>query len=201
MIRVIVAEDVGILRRALVELLGFEDDIEVVADIADGDAIVATALEHTPDVAVIDIELPGLDGLTAAAKLHERLPSCKTLILTGHGRPGNLRRSANAKTAGFMLKDAAPQDLAAAIRTVAGGGRVIDPKLAYAALDTNWSPLTDRELEVLALAASGSSAREIAEQLPLSYGTVTNYLSSAATKLGARTRIDAIRIATEAGWI
>jgi two-component system, NarL family, response regulator DesR len=201
MIRVMVAEDMRILREALVALLGYEEGIEVVAEVGHGDEIVPSALRHRPDVAVIDIEMPGTDGLTAAARLHTELPTCKTLILTGHGRPGNLRRGVNAKVAGFMLKDSRPQDLAEAIRTVIGGGRIIDPQLAYAALDTSGNPLTDREMEVLTLAASGASAREIAARIPLTYGTVSNYLSSAVTKLGARNRVDAIRIATEAGWL
>lgn len=201
MIRVLVAEDVRILREALCELLGLESDIVVVAAVESGDRIVPAALEHRPDVAVLDIDLPLIDGLQAAAELRERLPDCKTLILTGMGRPGNLRRGIAAQVAGFMVKDSRPQDLADAIRTVAAGGRVIDPQLAYAALEVADSPLTDRETDVLRLTASGATPREVSAQLHLTYGTVRNYLASAVTKLGARNRVDAIRIATAAGWL
>ncbi|MBB3725944.1 response regulator transcription factor [Nonomuraea dietziae] len=201
MIRVLVAEDVRMLREALVALLGFEEDIEVVAEVDTGDAIVRAALEHRPDVAVLDIELPALDGLSAAALLHERLPECRVLILTGLGRPGNLRRGVEAHVSGFMLKDSRPQDLVQAIRTVAAGGLVIDQQLAYAALDVPGNPLTEREAEVLRLTGEGATPRDIARDLHLSYGTVRNYLASSVTKLNARTRMDAVRIATEAGWL
>jgi two-component system response regulator DesR len=200
-IRVLVAEDVRMLREALVALLGFEEDIEVVAEVDTGDAIVRAALEHRPDVAVLDIELPALDGLSAAALLHERLPECRVLILTGLGRPGNLRRGVEAHVSGFMLKDSRPQDLVQAIRTVAAGGLVIDQQLAYAALDVPGNPLTEREAEVLRLTGEGATPRDIARDLHLSYGTVRNYLASSVTKLNARTRMDAVRIATEAGWL
>lgn len=201
MIRVLLAEDVRILREALAGLLALEEDIEVVAEVESGDVIVATAVPTRPDVAVIDIELPGLDGLSAAAELHERLPECRTLILTGVGRPGMLRRALSAHVAGFMVKDTRPAELVEAIRTVARGGRVLDPQLAFAALDVQGSPLTEREAEVLRLTASGAEPPEIAARIGLSYGTVRNYLASAVTKLNARNRVDAIRIATEAGWI
>jgi two-component system response regulator DesR len=200
-IRVLLAEDVRILREALAGLLALEEDIEVVAEVESGDVIVATAVPTRPDVAVIDIELPGLDGLSAAAELHERLPECRTLILTGVGRPGMLRRALSAHVAGFMVKDTRPAELVEAIRTVARGGRVLDPQLAFAALDVQGSPLTEREAEVLRLTASGAEPPEIAARIGLSYGTVRNYLASAVTKLNARNRVDAIRIATEAGWI
>ncbi|WP_019632191.1 response regulator transcription factor [Actinomadura atramentaria] len=201
MIRVLLAEDMRILRDALVGLLGLEDDLEVVAALGDGREIVPAALRLRPDVAVIDIELPGLDGLSAAAELHERLPECRTLVLTGVGRPGNLRRARAAHVSGFMVKDSPAADLAGAVRTVAGGGLVVDPQLAFAALEASGSPLTDREAEVLRLTAAGSEPPEIARQVGLSYGTVRNYLASAVTKLNARNRVDAIRIAAEAGWI
>lgn len=200
-IRVLVAEDMRILREALVTLLGDEEDLEVVAAVEAGDQIVPTALRHRPDVAVIDIDLPRRDGLDAAAELRRQLPGCRTLILTAHARPGNLRRGAEAQVAGFMVKDSRPEELAAAIRTIAAGGRVIDPQLAYAALDVPAGPLTERELDVLRLTAGGAEPREIAAQLSLTYGTVRNYLASAVTKLGARNRVDAIRIATDAGWL
>jgi len=200
-IRVLLAEDVRILREALAGLLDREDDVEVVAQVAAGDAIVPAALRENPDVAVLDIELPGLDGVSAAAELARHLPGCRTLILTGVGRPGTLRRAMAAGVAGFMVKDSAPGDLVDAVRTVAAGGRVVDPQLAFAALDAPDCPLTDRECEVLRLTASGAEPPQIAARIGLSYGTVRNYLASAVTKLGARNRVDAIRIAAEAGWI
>ncbi|MEV4245838.1 response regulator transcription factor [Streptosporangium canum] len=201
MIRVLLAEDMSMLREALAALLALEDDIEIVAEVGAGDVIVPTALRTRPDVAVIDIELPGMDGLSAAAELHERLPECRALILTGVGRPGSLRRAMSAHVAGFMVKDSRPKELIEAIRTVAGGGRVVDPQLAFAALNVQGSPLTEREAEVLRLTASGAEPPEIAARIGLSYGTVRNYLASSVTKLNARNRVDAIRIATEAGWI
>lgn len=200
-IRVLLAEDVRILREALADVLGLAEDVEVVGAVETGDAIVTTALRVRPDVAVIDIEMPGLDGISAAAQLNQWLPECRTLILTGVARPGALRRAMAAKVAGFMGKDATPEDLLAAVRTVASGGKVLDPQLAFAALDVAESPLTERESEVLRLTASGAEPTEIAAQLGLSYGTVRNYLASAVTKLGARNRVDAIRIANEAGWL
>jgi two-component system response regulator DesR len=200
-IRVLLAEDVRMLRDALVGVLRLAEDIEVVGAVDAGDAIVTTALQVRPDVAVIDIELPGLDGISAAAQLHQWLPSCKTLILTGAARPGNLRRALAAQVAGFMGKDASPEDLVEAVRTVAGGRKVLDPQLAFAALDVAGNPLTERECDVLRLTASGAEPTEVAERLGLSYGTVRNYLAAAVTKLGARNRVDAIRIASEAGWL
>lgn len=200
-IRVLVAEDVRILREALVGLLGYESDLSVVAEVSSGDAIVPTALRTQPDVAVLDIDLPALDGLTAAAQLRTALPGCRVLILTGIGRPGNLRRGLDAEVAGFMVKDSRPADLVAAIRTIAGGGRVIDPQLALAALTTPGNPLTEREADVLRLTRDGASPRQIAGTLHLTYGTVRNYLASAVTKLNAQTRTDAIRIAADADWL
>jgi two-component system, NarL family, response regulator DesR len=201
MVRVLIAEDMRILRDTLVALLELEDDLEVVAELAAGDQIVPAALQHHPDVAVIDIDLPGLDGLTAAAELHQRLPACRTLILTGLGRPGTLRRALAAHVSGFLVKDAPAQQLVDAVRRVAAGERVIDPKLALAALEAAGNPLSPREAEVLKRFAAGASAAEIAAELYLSYGTVRNYLASAVSKLGARNRVDATRIANEAGWL
>ncbi|MFG2001121.1 DNA-binding response regulator [Spirillospora sp. NPDC048911] len=201
MIRVLIAEDMRILRDTLVALLDLEEDFEIVAALADGDGIVPAALRHRPDVAVLDIDLPGTDGLTAAARLHERLPECRTLILTGLGRPGTLRRALAAHVSGFLLKDAPSQELIDAVRRVAAGDRVIDPKLALAALETADNPLSPREAEALKRHAAGASANEIAAEMYLSYGTVRNYLASAVTKLGARNRVDAARIADEAGWL
>ncbi|MEU7834228.1 response regulator transcription factor [Nonomuraea sp. NPDC049129] len=201
MIRILIAEDMHILREALVELLSLEDDITVVAGVASGLEIVSAALEHRPDVAVIDIDLPGLDGISAAAELRGGLPGCRVLILTALAKPGVLRRALGAQVAGFVQKDIRPAELAAAIRTVAAGGRVVDPALALVALEAPESPLSQRETEVLRLSASGAQPAEIAERLFLTYGTIRNYLTSAVTKLGARNRVDAIRIATESGWI
>lgn len=201
MIRVLVAEDVRILRDTLVAVLGLEDDLDVVAAVATGDEIVPTALEHRPGVAVLDIDLPRVDGLTAATELRRRLPECRTLILTGLGKPGNLRRAVAARVDGFMVKDAPAEQLIDAVRRVAAGERVIDPQLALAALEAADSPLSPREAEVLKRHAAGASAAEIAAEIHLSYGTVRNYLASAVTKLGARNRVDAARIAADAGWL
>ncbi len=189
------------IQGALVALLQLEPDLHVVSTVDRGDTIVAAALESKPDVAVIDIDLPGIDGLTAAAELHERLPSCRTLILTSLGRPGTLRRALSAQVSGFLLKDSPPSQLALAVRSVATGRRVVDPQLALSAWDSPENPLSPRELEVLRLAARGAEAAEIAGCLYLSKGTVRNYLTAIVGKLGARNRIDAIRIAEEAGWL
>lgn len=201
MIKVMIAEDVHMVRGALVALLRLESDIEVVAEVAGGDEILPTARATHPDVAVIDIDLPGKDGLTAAAELHEQLPECRTLILTSLGRPGTLRRALAAKVGGFLLKDAPPDKLASAIREVSVGRRVVDSDLALAAWDSADCPLTGREVEVLRMAADGANAVDIAARLYLSAGTVRNYLTTAVTKLNARNRVDAIRIAKEAGWL
>jgi len=200
-VRVLVAEDMRILRDTLVAVLDLEDDLEVIAAVATGDRIVPAALEHRPDVAVLDIDLPVVDGLTAAAELHQKVPSCRILILTGLAQPGQLRRAVAAHVSGFLLKDAPSEELVAAVREVAAGGRVFDPTLAVAALETAENPLSSREAEVLRRHADGDSAAEIAAELHLSYGTVRNYLASAVTKLGARNRVDAARIAREAGWL
>jgi two-component system, NarL family, response regulator DesR len=200
-IRVLVAEDMRILRDMLVTVLWLEDDLEVVAALASGDQIVPVALEHRPNVAVIDIDLPGVDGLTAAAELHQRLPECRTLILTGLGRPGNLRRALAAHASGFMLKDAPSEALIDAVRRVAAGERVVDQQLALAALELAGNPLSPREAEILKRYADGASAADIATELHLSHGTVRNHLASAVIKLGARNRVDAARIAGEAGWL
>jgi two-component system, NarL family, response regulator DesR len=201
MIKVLLAEDMHMVRGALVALLNLEADIQVVAEVASGDEIVPAARQFAPDVAVIDIDLPGKDGLTAATELHEKQPECRTLILTSLGRPGTLRRALSARVGGFLLKDAPPAELADAIRGVAAGRRVVDSQLALAAWDSTECPLTPREIEVLRLTAGGANTMEIAAQLYLSVGTVRNYLTTILTKLNARNRVDAIRIATEAGWV
>ncbi|MFJ3531721.1 DNA-binding response regulator [Streptomyces sp. NPDC090132] len=201
MIRVLIAEDMHLLREALVELLGLERDFEVVAQVASGAEIVPAAQRHQPDVAIVDIDLPEVDGITAAGLLREAVPRCRVLVLTALSQPGQLRRALAAEVAGFVPKDIRPAELAAAVRTVAADGQVVDPHLALAALRAPQSPLTQRETEVLRLSATGAQPLEVAQRLFLTYGTVRNYLASAVTKLGARNRVDAIRIATEAGWI
>ncbi|MEU6847617.1 response regulator transcription factor [Streptomyces sp. NPDC046716] len=201
MVKILLAEDVHMVRGALVALLELEPDLQVVASVDRGDLIVPSALEHRPDVAVIDIDLPGTDGLTAAAELHERMPQCRTLMLTSLGRPGTLRRALAARVSGFLMKDSPPSRLAQAVRAVAVGQRVIDPELALSAWEARDNPLSPRETQVLRLAARGADAAEIADQLFLTQGTVRNYLTSVVDKLNARNRIDAIRIAEDAGWI
>ncbi len=201
MIRVLVAEDMHMIRGALVALLSLEDDMEVVAELERGDTIVETALRTRPDVAVVDIDLPGLDGLSAAEQLHQRLPQCRTLVLTGLSQPGNLLRALKAHVRGFIVKDAPAETLADGVRRVARGERVIDPDLVAAALETGSTPLTDREADVLRAAERGISTEEIGARLALSPATVRNYLSNAISKVGGRNRIDAIRIARDAGWL
>lgn len=201
MIRVLLAEDMHMVRGALVALLAFEPDIKVVAEVATGDAIVPAALEHEPDVAVIDIELPGIDGLAAAAELRRRLPRCRVLVVTSYGRPASVRRAFAAQASGFVVKDAPPDRLADAIRRVAAGERVIDPQLAVAALGAVESPLKPRELEVLRRFSDGEDVEQIAEALFLSVGTVRNYLTAIVATLRARNRLHAVRIAQEAGWL
>jgi two-component system response regulator DesR len=201
MIRVLVAEDMQILCDTLVALLNLEDDIDVVAQVSSGEAIVPAALAENPQVAIVDIDLPGTDGLTAAAELHAQCPGCRVLILTALGKPGSLRRALAAHVAGFLPKDTPAAELIAAVRKVAAGDRVIDQQLALKALEVPGNPLSPRETEVLARFAGGAGAAEIAAAMFLSYGTVRNYLASAVTKLGARNRVDAVRIAAEAGWL
>jgi len=200
-IRVLIAEDMHMIRGALVALLKLERDIEVVAELDRGDTILEAALRAVPDVAVIDIDLPGLDGLSAAEQLYEKLPSCKTLVLTGLSQPGNLLRALKVHVRGFLLKDAPAPQLANAIRSVTAGMRVLDPELVAAAVETGTSPLTDREADVLRAAQSGLSTEEIGRRLNLSAATVRNDLSNTIGKLGARNRLDAIRIAEDAGWL
>jgi two-component system response regulator DesR len=200
-IRVLIAEDQAMVRGAIASLLSLEDDIDVVAEVERGDQVVEAARRSSADVALLDIEMPGLDGIAAAAGLSRELPQVRTLILTTFGRPGYLRRALDAGAAGFLLKDAPADRLAAAIRDVAQGRHAIDPDLAARALREGESPLTPREREVLAAAADHSTAAEIAATVHLSEGTVRNYLSNAIQKLGARNRRDAIDRAVEKGWL
>jgi two-component system response regulator DesR len=201
MIRVMIAEDVLLLRETLTTVLELEDDLSVVAAVERGDDIARVATRAVPDVALLDIDLPGVDGLTAAGELREVLPSCRVVILTGLARPGHLRRALAVGASGFLVKHAPPQVLIDGIRKVARGERVVDPQIALAALETPTSPLAAREADVLRLAATGAEPEEIASALFLSVGTVRNYLSAAITRLDARNRVDAIRIATEQGWL
>jgi two-component system response regulator DesR len=200
-LRILLAEDVAMVRGAFVALIELEPDLKVVAAIENGADILPAALLHQPDVAIIDIDLPGLDGLSAAQQLHDELPSCRTLIVTNLARAGTLRRALAAHVSGYILKDAPPEQLTSAIRRVAAGSRVIDPQLALAAWDGGQNPLSPREHEVLRLAAEGSEPAEIAAALHLSVGTVRNYLTTIVTKLNARNRIDAIKTAYDAGWL
>lgn len=201
MIRVLVAEDQAMIRGALISLLAGQPDIEVVGEAGNGAEAVAEAVRIAPDVAVVDLEMPVRDGLWAAAELSRRLPSCRVLILTVFGRPGYLRRAVDSGVAGFLLKDAPPGELAAAVRRAAAGETVIDSKLALAALRDGTSPLTAREQEVLALSVDGASVEDIAGRLHLTGGTVRTYLSIAIQKLNARNRFEAARIAQEKGWL
>lgn len=201
MIRVLIAEDQAMVRGALASLLSLEDDIEVVAEVERGDRVVAAARAGNADVALLDIEMPGLDGIAAAAELARELPDTRSLILTTFGRPGYLRRALENGASGFLLKDAPAEQLGDAIREIHAGRRVIDPGLAAAAIADGISPLTERERDVLAAAKANGTAAEIARELHLSEGTVRNYLSAAIRKLRTRNRSDAVRVAEEKGWL
>ncbi len=189
------------IRGALAALLAIEEDIEVVAQVDRGDRVVEAALKSSPDVALLDIEMPGQDGIAAAAELREKMPGCRVLILTVFGRPGYLRKAVDAGISGFLLKDAPPDELATAIRRTAQGEKVIDSKLAVAALSEGSSPLTPRERDVLSMSTRGASVEEIARSLHLTNGTVRNHLSIAIQKLNARNRVEAAKIAEEKGWL
>lgn len=200
-IRVLLAEDQGMMRGALALLLGMEPDIEVVAQVGAGDAIVDAALVHRPDVALLDIELPGRSGLEAAADLRAQAPGCRVLILTTFGRPGYLRRAMDAGAAGFLVKDGPVEELAGAIRRVLTGETVVDPALAAAALSAGPNPLTARERDVLEAAADGATVADVAARLHLSESTVRNHLSAAIGKTGTRNRMEALREARHQGWL
>jgi two-component system response regulator DesR len=200
-VRVLLAEDQAMVRGALSALLSLEDDIEIVAEASRGDQVLPAALNTLPDVALLDIEMPGGDGLEAAAVLHERLPSCLVVILTTFGRSGYLKRAMESGAVGFLLKDAPASELANAIHRVMKGERVVDPALAAAALSEGDNPLTEREREVLAASEGGATIEDIAARLYLSEGTVRNYLSTAIKKLGARNRVEAARLAERKGWL
>jgi two-component system response regulator DesR len=201
MIRVLIAEDQGMVRGALASLLELEPDIDVVAQVPRGDEVVDTALAAKPDVALLDIEMPGATGLEAAERLRSAAPDIRVLILTTFGRPGYLRRAMEGGAAGFLLKDAPASELASAIRRAVSGERVVDPGLAAAALSQGESPLTPREHEVLAASRDHATVAELAQALYLSPGTVRNHLSSVMQKLDARNRAEALRVAEERGWL
>jgi two-component system response regulator DesR len=201
MVKVLLAEDQAMVRGALAALLALEDDIEIVAEVGRGDEVVPFALKVQPDVALLDIEMPGQDGLAAAADLRKMLPSCRVLILTTFSRPGYLRRAMESGAAGYLLKDAPATQLAEAIRRAMAGERVVDPALATAALSEGSNPLSEREREVLSAATEGASIAEIAAEFALSEGTVRNYLSIAIQKIGAHNRVEAAHIAREKGWL
>ncbi|MCX4527889.1 MULTISPECIES: response regulator transcription factor [unclassified Streptomyces] len=200
-IRILLAEDQSMVREALAALLGLEPDIEVVAQVARGDEVLAAARAHDVNVALLDIEMPGMTGIEAAAALRGALPGLGIVILTTFGRPGYLRGAMEAGASAFLVKDAPAAQLADAVRKVMAGERVIDPTLAAAALAEGANPLTDREREVLRAAESGATNAELAQRLHLSPGTVRNYLSTAIQKLAARNRAEAIRVARDKGWL
>jgi two-component system response regulator DesR len=201
MIRVLLAEDQAMVRGALSALLSREQDIEVVAEVARGDEVVEVALSAQPDVALLDIEMPGGDGLAAAHALRTALPTCRVVILTTFGRSGYLRRAMESGAVGFLLKDAPASELAVALRRVMEGSRVVDPELALSALSSGTNPLTSRERDVLTASLFGASIAEIAARLWLSEGTVRNHLSAAMQKLGAQNRMEAARLAEQKGWL
>jgi two-component system, NarL family, response regulator DesR len=201
MVRLLLADDQTLIRRALAVMLELEEDFEVVASVGSGDEVVAAAMAHHPDVALLDIDMPGIDGLAAAAVLAQEVPECRSLILTTFGRPGYLRRAMESGAYGFVVKDAPPEQLADAIRRVVSGERVVDPALAAATLASGVSPLTGRERDVLVAARAGATVADIAARLFLSEGTVRNYLSAAIAKTGTRNRAEAVKTADERGWL
>ncbi|GAA3203048.1 response regulator transcription factor [Dactylosporangium siamense] len=196
-----IADDQALVRGALAALLDLEPDLTVVAEVGRGDEVVAAAREHRPDVALLDVEMPGIDGIAAAAALRKAMPGCKVLMVTTFGRPGYLRRAMAAGASGFVVKDTPARQLADAVRRIASGLRVVDPTLAAETLASGDSPLTPREADVLRAAREGGTAADVAGQLGLTEGTVRNHLSSAIGKTGARTRAEAVRLADENGWL
>lgn len=201
MISVLIADDEHLIREAMANLLALESDLEVAAQAATGPEAVAAAREHRPDVAVLDLQMPGTDGIAAARAIARQVPDCKCLIVTSHGLPGHLKRSLEQGLKGFVPKTVSAAALADAIRAVHSGGRYIDPALAADAISVGDSPLSPREADLLALAADGDPITEIARRASLAPGTVRNYLSSAVTKLGASNRHSAVHIARSHGWI
>ncbi|WP_405484320.1 response regulator [Nocardia sp. NBC_00511] len=201
MIKLLIADDQALVRGALAALLQLESDLDVVAEVGRGDEVLEAVARTAPDVALLDVEMPGLDGISAAAQLHAVHPEVRILMVTTFGRPGYLRRAIDAGASGFVVKDTPARELADAVRRVHMGLRVVDPALATETLTTGTSPLTAREREVLAAAADGATAGAIAKQLHLSEGTVRNHLSSAIGKTGTKTRTEAVRAAERLGWL
>ncbi|GAA2589828.1 response regulator transcription factor [Actinomadura fulvescens] len=201
MTRLVIGDAAPLFRYGLVALLDGMSDLEVVAAADSGEKVVKAGLEHRPDVAVLDVDLPDMDGFTASEMLHDEVPECLSVLMTTRSRPGDVRRAASAHALGLVLKDTSPDGLVAAVRKVARGRRVVDPDLAFTELSAAENPLTDREREVLVLASRGASADQIADSLLLAIGTVRNHLSRINRKIGARNRVHAIRIAEEAGWL
>ncbi|PWJ54056.1 two component transcriptional regulator, LuxR family [Quadrisphaera granulorum] len=200
-LRLLLADDQALVRGALAALLQLEPDLDVVAEVARGDEVVVAVREHRPDVALLDVEMPGLDGITATAAVRAACPATRVLVVTTFGRPGYLRRAMEAGASGFVVKDTPARELADAVRRVAAGLRVVDPALAAESLAAGTSPLTERETQVLRAARDGGTAADLAAVLHLSEGTVRNHLSSAIGKTGARTRAEAVRLAEQNGWL
>jgi two-component system, NarL family, response regulator DesR len=200
-IKLLLADDQALVRGALAALLAVESDLEVVAEVGRGDEVVGAALEEKADVVLMDVEMPGLDGIAATAALRKALPSCRVLIVTTFGRPGYLRRAMEAGASGFVVKDTPARQLAEAVRRVHAGLRVVDPALAEESLVSGASPLTARETEVLRAARGGDTVADVAAVLHLSEGTVRNHLSAAIGKTGARNRAEAVRLAEDRGWL
>ncbi|MFD2080071.1 two-component system, NarL family, response regulator DesR [Actinopolymorpha cephalotaxi] len=200
-IRILLADDQHLVRGALAALLSLEADLEVVGEVSRGDEVVDRARETKPDVALLDVEMPGADGITATRELRAALPDCRVLVVTTFGRPGYLRRALAAGASGFVVKDTPASQLADSIRRVHQGLRVVDPTLAVESLTAGESPLTARERDVLLETRGGGTVADIARALVLSEGTVRNHLSSAIGKTGARTRAEAVRIADANGWL
>jgi two-component system response regulator DesR len=201
MIRLLLADDQALVRGALAALLQLEDDLEVVSEVSRGDEVVDAARQHRPDVALLDVEMPGIDGLAAARLLRAALPDCRVLMVTTFGRPGYLKQAMAAGASGFVVKDTPARQLADAVRRVHSGLRVVDPTLAAESLTQGDSPLTQREADVLRAARDGGTVADVAAVLVLSEGTVRNHLSSAIGKTGARTRAEAVRVAVDNGWL
>jgi two-component system, NarL family, response regulator DesR len=201
MIRVLLADDQALVRGAIASLLDLEDDLEVVAQVGRGDEVLEAARASRADVALLDVEMPGLDGIATARLLRTELPNCRALVVTTFGRPGYVRLALEAGASGFVVKDTPSGQLADAVRRVAAGQRVVDPALAAESLAAGPSPLSGRETDVLLAVRAGSSSSEVALQLHLSEGTVRNHLSSAIGKTGARNGAEAARIAAENGWL
>jgi two-component system response regulator DesR len=200
-IRLVLADDQALVRGALAALLDLESDLEVVGEVGRGDEVVDAAVRERADVVLMDVQMPGLDGIAATAALRRALPSCRVLVVTTFGRPGYLRRAVEAGASGFVVKDTPARQLAEAVRRVHAGLRVLDPALAEESLVSGASPLTARETEVLRAARDGGTVADVAAAVHLSEGTVRNHLSAAIGKTGARNRTEAVHLAEQQGWL